>query len=179
MSPIEPVQVLSAETIYHGSLIDLKREKVRLPNGKEAAREVVVHPEVVVMIPVLDDGRLVMIRQYRDAIRRETLEVPAGGIDAGETPEQAARREMKEETGYAVGSLQPVLSFYSSPGFTTEYMHLFICGGLQPGTPTEENDQIEVVPLALDEAMQKMWDGEIADGKTLLSLALYRLRSDQ
>lgn len=174
---IERVQILSQETIYHGSLIDLKKEQVRLPNGKETTREVVVHPQVVVILPVLDDGRLVMIRQYRDAIRKETLEIPAGGIDDGENPEQAVRREMKEETGYSVGSLEPIVSFYSSPGFTTEYMHLFICRDLQPGTPTEENDQIEVVPMALHDAMSEVWNGKVQDAKTILSLALYRLRS--
>ncbi|HZU13268.1 MAG TPA: NUDIX hydrolase [Chloroflexota bacterium] len=176
MSPIEPVQILSEETIYQGSLIDLKRERVRLPNGKETTREVVVHPQVVVMIPVLDDGRLLLIRQYRDAIRKETLEVPAGGIDDGETPEQAVRREMKEETGYSVGSLQAMTSFYSSPGFTTELMHLFLCQGLQPGTPTEPDDQIEPALLSLDEVMSRVWDGTIVDAKTILSLALYRLQ---
>lgn len=177
MSDIPPEETIGSETVYRGKLIDLRKDIVRLPNGKEAIREVVVHPEVVAMVPVLDDGRLVLVRQYREAVRRTLLEVPAGGIDPGESAEQAARREMIEETGYRVGSLELMASFYSSPGFSTELMHLYLCTGLEAGKATEENDEIEVVLLSPEAAMDRVHGGEVADAKSVAALALYQLRS--
>lgn len=174
MSEIEPDQVLHSETVYQGALIDLRKDTVRLPNGKEAEREVVVHPEVVTMLPVLEDGRLVLVRQYREAVGQVLLEVPAGGIDDGECPEQAVRREMKEETGFDVGSLEHLATFYSSPGFTTEKMHLYRLRDLTPGKATEENDQIEVVLMSPDDAWKAVSSGEMADAKSILALALHR-----
>jgi ADP-ribose pyrophosphatase len=149
-------------------------DTVRLPNGKRAEREVVVHPEVVAMLPVLEDGRLVLVRQYREAVGEVLLEVPAGGIDGGETPEEAARREMKEETGYAVGSMELLSTFYSSPGFCTEKMYLYGLHDLTPGKATEENDQIEVVLMTPEEAWDAVERGEVADAKSILALALHR-----
>jgi ADP-ribose pyrophosphatase len=174
VSEIQPEEVLHSTTAFHGALIDLRVDTVRLPNGKETKREVVIHPEVVAMLPVLEDGRLVLVRQYREAVARTLLEVPAGGIDGDETPEAAARREMKEETGYDVGSMDLLATFYSSPGFTTEKMHLFLLHDLTPGTPTEENDQIEVVPMTPEDAWEAVSRGEMADAKSILALALYR-----
>lgn len=176
MSEIQPDELLQREKVYQGKLIDLRKDTVRLPNGKEAEREVVVHPEVVAMLPVLGDGRIVLVRQYREAVGQILLEIPAGGIDEGETPEQAVRREMKEETGYDVGSMEHLASFYSSPGFTTEKMHLYRLRDLTPGTATEENDQIEVVLMPPDGAWDAVSRGEIADAKSILALALHRGR---
>ncbi len=175
MPEIQPEPVLRRETVYKGSLIEVRKETVQLANGKPAEREVVVHPEVVAMIPVLDDGRLIFVRQYRVAVDRVLLEIPAGGIESGETPEEAARREMIEETGYRVGQARHLYTFYTSPGFTTECMHLLLCTGMRPGTPTEERDQIEVVPLTLAEALQRIGD-DIADAKTILAVLYYARR---
>lgn len=179
MADIQVEEILQSETVYEGKLIDLRKDTVRLPNGKTAAREVVVHPEVIAVLPVLGDGRLVLVRQYREAVGRVLLEVPAGGIDGDETPEEAVRREMVEETGYHVGSMEQITSFYTSPGFTTELMHLFVARDLQPGTPTEENDEIEVVLLSLEEAMEQVTGGQMADAKSILALALYQLQQER
>lgn len=176
MSEIQPEDVLHRETAFHGKLIDLRVDTVRLPNGKETEREVVVHPEVVAMLPVLEDGRLVLVRQYREAVGRILLEAPAGGIDGDETPEEAVRREMKEETGYAVGSMELLSTFYTSPGFTTEKMYLYRLRDLTPGEATEENDQLEVVLMTPEEAWQAVQRGEMADAKSILALALHRDR---
>src|SRR5205085_1844640 len=127
-----------------------------------------VHAEVIAVLPVLDDGHLVMVRQFRKAAERVLLELPAGGIDQGESAEDAVRREMEEETGYRIGSLRHLASFFTSPGFTTELMHLYEATDLQPGEPTEETDQIEVVPLRAEEALQRLGSGELADAKTIL-----------
>jgi ADP-ribose pyrophosphatase len=179
MADIQPEERLRSETVYQGKLVDLRKDTVRLPNGKTAMREVVVHPEVIVVLPILDDGRLVLVRQYREAVGKIMLEIPAGGIDDGESPEDAVRREMAEETGYRVGSLEHVTSFYSSPGFTTELMHFYLATGLEPGQPTEDTDQIQVVLLSYEEAMDRMRNGEVPDAKSVAALALYGLRERQ
>jgi len=176
MPDIEPEPTLSSETVFSGNLIDVQKVTVRLPNGKTTTREIVVHPEVIAVVPVLDDGRLVLVRQYRKPAERILLEVPAGGVDSGENAEEAVRREMLEETGYRVGSTELLTSFYTSPGYTTELMHLFLASNLEAGQPTEETDQIEVVPLTLDEAFRRIETGEMADAKSILALLMYARR---
>lgn len=170
MANLQPEETLESETAFSGKLIDVRRDTVRLPNGRTATREIVEHPEVVAILPLLDDGRIVMVRQYRKAVDRILLEVPAGGIDGEESPEDAVRREMKEETGYAVGEMERLTAFYTSPGFTTEYMYLYRAGRLTPGEPTEENDELEVLHVSIDEARRRARDGEIVDAKTLLAV---------
>lgn len=170
MAQIEPEPTLSSETAFSGRLIDVRKDTVRLPNGKTAVREIVVHPEVVGILPITDDGRVVMVRQFRKAAEQVLLEVPAGGIDQGETPEEAVRREMVEETGYRVGSVQRLAAFFTSPGFATEFMHLYAARDLQAGEPTEEIDQIEVVHLTRQEALERLRAGDIHDAKTIIAL---------
>lgn len=170
---IEPEPTIASEIVFQGNLIQVRKDTVRLPNGKTTDREIVVHSEVIAVLPVLDDGRIVFVRQFRKAAESVLLEIPAGGIDGDESPEEACRREMKEETGYGVDSLQHLATFYTSPGFTTEKMHLYRATGLTPGEPTEETDQIEVVLLSPEEAQEHAQRGEMADAKTLLALALH------
>jgi len=114
-----------------------------------------------------------MVRQYRKAVDRVLLEVPAGGIDRGETPEDAVRREMIEETGYRVGAMRHVTSFYSSPGITTELLHLYKVTQLTRGTATEESDQLEVILVTLEEALGRIQRETAWDAKTLLTLLWY------
>jgi ADP-ribose pyrophosphatase len=176
MPAIEPEPTLSSETVFSGNLIDVRKVTVRLPNGRTTIREIVVHPEVIAVVPVLDDGQVVLVRQYRKPAERVLLEVPAGGVDSGESAEEAVRREMVEETGYRVGSAELLVSFYTSPGYSTELMHLFLATDLEAGQPTEETDQIEVVPLSLDEAFRRIETGEMADAKSILALLMYARR---
>jgi ADP-ribose pyrophosphatase len=173
MSGIKSEPTVRSETVFAGNLLDVRKETVRLPRGETVDREIVVHPEVVAVLPVLDDGRLVLVRQYRKAVDRILLEVPAGGIEPGERPEEAVRREMVEETGYRVGACTALTSFYTSPGFTTEFMHLFKATGLAPGRATEEADQIEVQLYPLDRALEAVETGEISDAKSILALLLH------
>ena len=170
MTNIESEPTVRSETVFSGRLIEVRKVTVRLPNGTTTDREIVVHPEVIAVLPVLDDGRIVLVRQFRKAAERVLLEVPAGGVDDGETPEEAVRREMIEETGYRVGSVKKLSSFYTSPGFTTELMHLYEARNLEPGEATEETDQIDVVLLTPEEALQRVESDELADAKTMLAL---------
>ena len=151
---------------------------MRLSGDKTTTREIVVHPEVIAVLPILDDGRIVFVRQFRKAADRTLLEIPAGGIDDGETAEDAVRREMVEETGYRVGEVRHITSFFTSPGFTTELMHFFVATGLRAGEPTEETDEIELVLLSLEAALGRMNGGEMADAKTILGLLWYQADRD-
>jgi ADP-ribose pyrophosphatase len=170
MTNIESEPTVRNETVFSGKLIEVRKVTVQLPNGTTIDREIVVHPEVIAVLPLLDDGRIVLVRQFRKAAEKVLLEVPAGGVDAGESPEDAVRREMIEETGYRVGSVRKLSSFYTSPGFTTELMHLYEARDLQPGDATEETDQIEVVLLTPEEALERVESDDVADAKTLLAL---------
>jgi ADP-ribose pyrophosphatase len=170
VADIEREETISTTTVFEGKLITVKKVDVRLPEGRTTTREIVHHAETIAVLPLLDDGRIVMVRQYRKAAEAILLEVPAGGIDGDESPEDAVRREMIEETGYRVGSMRHLATFYTSPGFTTELMHLYQASDLQSGDPTEATDQIEVVLLTPDEARNRL-SGSHADAKTLLALS--------
>jgi len=123
---------------------------------------------------VLDDGRIVLIHNYRVAAAAELLEVPAGTLDPGEAPAACAARELTEETGYRAATLTPLLAFYSSPGMMTERMHLFLATGLTPGpTAHEAGEQIRVITLPLSEALAAIPAGRIVDGKTIVALLYY------
>lgn len=167
---IQPEETVRSKEVFRGKLITVRKDTVRLSGGKTTEREIVVHPDVVAILPVLDDGRIVLVRQFRKAAERVLLEAPAGGIDGDETPEEAVRREMVEETGYRVDSLELLYTFYTSPGFTTEKMYLYKATGLEPGEATEETDQIEVVCLTREEAEEAIRSGEIADAKSILAV---------
>ncbi len=171
MPKIVPEETLESRQAFSGRLIDVRVDSVKMADGRTARREVVEHPQVVAILPVLDDGRLVMVRQFRHAVGKILLEIPAGGIEKGETPEAAVGRELREETGYQAGKLEHLVSFYTSPGFTTEYMHLFRATELRPGTPEEAADEvIELLELSAREAWDHVRNGEVQDCKTLLAL---------
>src|ERR1700675_1941460 len=123
---IEPEIGLSIETVYDGRLIKVVKEKVRIANGNERSREIVIHPGAVAMVVVDGDGKLIMVRQYRRAPDRVLLEIPAGTRGKGEDAEACARREVQEETGYAAGRVERLGGFYSAPGFCTEFLDCYL-----------------------------------------------------
>ncbi len=136
--------------------------------------EVVVHPGAAVILPVLEDGRVLLIHNQRVAVGQEMLELPAGTLDDREAPAACAVRELAEETGYRAGSLRPLTSFFTSPGILTERIHAFLATELTPGpTAHEAGEQIRLAPCALADALQAIHDGRICDGKTILTLLYY------
>ena len=160
--------------IHSGRILDLVREEQRLPNGRVAWFEIVRHPGGAAVLPILADGRVVLIRQFRPAIGRSILEVPAGRLEPGEDPATCARRELQEETGHQAGRLVPLGSTLASAGFCDERIHLFAAFDLTETASSPEPDEcIEVVTFPLDEALAMVAVGRIDDAKTQLALLLY------
>lgn len=142
--------------------------------GTHHVFDIILHAGAAVILPVLDDGRVVLIHNYRVAVGEELLELPAGTLDDAEPPETCAARELAEETGYRAGRLEPLVSFFSTPGILTERMHTFVATELRPGpTARETGEQIDVRPMELDEALAAVRSGRITDGKTILALLYY------
>ncbi|GAG48053.1 unnamed protein product, partial [marine sediment metagenome] len=136
--------------------------------------DLLVHPGAAVVLPLLADGQVLLIRNYRFAVDQELLELPAGTLDPPEPPEECARRELAEETGYRAGKLEPLVSFYSTPGMCNEQMHAFVASELVLGeTELEPGERIENVPMEYAEALRAIGDGRITDGKTILTLLYY------
>jgi ADP-ribose pyrophosphatase len=153
------------------SKFQVARQSVALNDGTTSSRELVVHPGAVVIVPWVDADRLCLIRNYRWAIDRTLLELPAGTLSPGEDPEQTALRELAEETGYRAGRLEKLLEFYPSPGIMTEVMHLYSAEQLTPGDKELELDErIEPVVVTWDAALKMVDSGEIVDAKTLVGL---------
>jgi ADP-ribose pyrophosphatase len=166
-------ETLSSETVFEGRVIGLRVDAVRLPNGRSGVREVVEHDESVVIVPVTGDGEVLLVRQYRYPVGEAILEAPAGGVDAGETPHECARRELREETGYDAGTLQSLGWFWVSPGFCTEKMHAFLAADLthSPLEP-DEDEAIETVALPARQAVERARSGDLHDSKTIAALLM-------
>ena len=159
--------------IYRGRKVDLALQPVRLADGTMAEREVIVHNGAVALVPMVDADHVCLIRNFRYAVGKTLLELPAGTIDDGEGPDETAARELAEETGYRAGKITRVAEWWVSPGVINERMYLYLCEELTPGpTDHQPDEMMEPVVLGWDEAIGKMRDGEIEDAKTMLALLL-------
>lgn len=167
----EPME--ERRVIFRGRKIDLALQSIRLADGSTADREVVVHRGAVAMVPMVDRDHVCLIRNFRHAVGRTLLEIPAGTLDPGESPDETAGRELAEETGYRAGSITRIAEWYVSPGVMTERMYLYLCEDLRPGpTDHQPDERMESVVLAWDHAMAGVRDGQVDDAKTLLALLL-------
>ena len=168
-----PLQLLESEKIFKGAIFDVERDKLRDENGVEIIREIVRHPGGAGALPLFDDGRVALVKQYRHPARRELLEIPAGKIEAGESPEMCAAREVEQEIGFRPGRMEKLLEFYSTPGFCEERLHVYLATTLAPSSQALDHDEfIEVVYLPLTEAAMMAERGEIEDSKTIIGLLL-------
>ena len=144
-----------------------------MPSGNSATREIVEDSHAVCIVPVDEDGNVVLVRQYRKPAEEALLEVPAGGVEEGEVSEDAVLRELQEEIGYTAGKLQHLSSYWVAPGWATEFMHAYLATGLSASKlQSDEDENIEVVRLPFDEAVAMFKTGEINDGKTIAALLL-------
>jgi ADP-ribose pyrophosphatase len=154
-----------------GFRVEVSRERVTLPNGRELWLDIVHHPGAAAVVPITDDGEVVLIRQYRHAVGGTILEVPAGKLDRGEAPELCAARELAEEAGYRAGRLVALGRIWTTPGFTDEVIHLFAAFDLARVESRPEDDEvIEVMRIPLDDALELIWSGELRDAKSALAL---------
>jgi ADP-ribose pyrophosphatase len=161
--------------IYRGRKLDLALQSVVLADGSQAEREVVVHRGAVALVPMVDADHVCLVENQRYAVGKVLLEVPAGTIDPGETPEQTAERELGEETGYIAGRMVRVRDWFVSPGVFSERMYLFLCEDLRPGPTRHQLDEcLKPIIVRWDEALRMVYDGRVADAKTMLALLLCR-----
>ncbi len=178
--PATAAVVLQHEPRYRGRILDLDVDLVLEPGGVRGTREVVRQRGSVAALPVHDDGRVTLVRQYRYAVDAQVWELPAGRIETGETPELGAARELEEEVGLRPRFLEPLLSFWTTPGFCDEVLHLFRATALESVPPRPDADErIESTVFTLTELEAMIRRGEIREGKTLVALLLeLRRRSD-
>jgi len=167
---------LSSNILYSGSIITLRLDQVELPSGKTARREVAGHSPAVGLIPVLDNGNVLLVRQFRYAVGKELLEIPAGIVEKGEDTKEASLRELQEETGYTASSLEKIAEFYTSPGFSDELLIVYLATGLSESRLDPDDDEfIELVEVPPKKLIEMLRTGELSDGKTLSALSLYLL----
>ncbi|MDR1571295.1 MAG: NUDIX hydrolase [Clostridiales Family XIII bacterium] len=170
-------KTLESEMIYEGAIINLRHDRVTVKDGKSSWREIVEHNGGVAIAAVTDEGRMVVVKQYRKAAGRAMIEVPAGKTEPGECHRLTAERELREETGYSAGSLEYLTGFYSSIGYSTEFIHLYLATGLAPGeTDFDENEAIEVYEHTPDEILSMAESGLAADAKTIIAAQIVKLR---
>jgi ADP-ribose pyrophosphatase len=172
----ERAQILSSETAYQGKVFGVRRDRVIEPHGVEATREIVTHPGSVVVLPVFDDERILLIRQYRHVAGRALWELVAGRKDEGEDFFTGARRELQEETGYTAKKLTQIMDVFPSPGFVAENMVIFVAEGLTKGRARPEDDE-KITPriLTLRQALAWIRRGRIRDAKTVAGILFYAM----
>ena len=162
---------ISSEQKFSGRLIDLYLDQVELPNGEMTTREWIDHPGAVCLIPILPDGKICLIRQFRYGPGEEFIEIPAGKLDAGEAPLDCAYRELEEETGYRTNKLTFLTNIYPAIGFSNEKMWMYLAEDLVASTNNLDKDEfLELLPTPLDEALEWVWSGKITDVKTIIGI---------
>lgn len=171
-------ETVSSQVRYEG-FSDIVVDTVRAPDGSTVEREIVLHDDAVAIVPVLPDGRILLLKQYRQPLRGHLLEIPAGKMDvAGESPEEVARRELAEETGHAADDLRWLTTFHNSAGWTTERTHVFLGTGLRQVDAPDgfvaraEEAAMELVPFLVDDLLDAVHAGQITDGKTVVGALL-------
>ena len=163
----------NSETVYLGKAFDVRRDQVLLPDGKQTSFDVVVHPGAVTLIPVDSAGRILFVRQFRYAVGEELLELPAGTLDEGEEPQTCAHREIREETGMSAGKLEKIGEFFLVPGYSTEFMYIYLATDLKPDPlPGDEDEFITVEAVEQQKIPDLISRGILRDAKSLSALFL-------
>ncbi|MGZ4161158.1 MAG: NUDIX domain-containing protein [Neobacillus sp.] len=172
-------KTLKSEEIFSGKVISLHLQDVELPNGKHSKREIIKHPGAVAILAITDDKKIVMVEQYRKALERTIVEIPAGKLEKDEEPVLCARRELEEETGYECANLEWLTSFYTSPGFADEIVHVFLAKGLtkkENSAPLDEDEFVNLEELTLEESLRYIKEQKIYDAKTIFAVQYLQLQ---
>ncbi|MCS7261411.1 MAG: NUDIX hydrolase [Anaerolineae bacterium] len=171
-----PEKVIKSQPIYDGRIVRFRVDTIELPDGRTTIREIVNTPGAVTILPLTEDRRVRMVRQYRSAVGEYLLELPAGTLRPGEPPEEAAVRELAEETGDRAARWRYLTSFYTMPGVCNEIIHLFLATELVSGSTNHDLDEsIEVVTLPIEQAWEMIRTGQIRDAKTIVGLLMARI----
>jgi len=166
---------IASRQIFSGDIVSLYYDKVKLPNGRIVTREKITHPGAVGIVPVTGDNKIILVKQYRYPIEEVTIEIPAGKLDKGELPSTCAQRELKEEVGAVGGKLILLSSFYTTPGFCNEVLHLYLVMDFKRTANSLDDDEfLEIIEPGLEEAMIWIRDGLIKDSKTIIGVLMAR-----
>jgi ADP-ribose pyrophosphatase len=166
-------KTISSEMIYKGAILNLRKDTVEVVGNRISHREIIEHNGGVTIAAVTDDNKMVLVKQFRKAVEKVILEVPAGKRDGDEEYLETAKRELKEETGYTAKNIKMLTKFYSSVGYSEELIYAYLCTGLTPGeTDFDDNEAIDVVEYDIDELYKMIMNGEIADAKTIVTVLM-------
>lgn len=166
-------KTMKSDKLYEGKLLNLRIDTVELPDKKYSKREIIEHPGAVAILAITDDNSLVLVEQYRKAVERSLLELPAGKLELNEEPGETATRELKEETGIVAEKMDYLMEFYSSPGFTDEKIYLFIAKNLKQEDPEPDSGEfIKTQKIHIEELVKMVSRGEILDSKTIIGIQL-------
>lgn len=164
-------KTIKTEEIFQGRIIKVRVDEVSLPDGSRSTREIVEHSGAVAILAVDDENNVWMVEQYRKAVERVLLEIPAGTLEDNEDPLECARRELAEETGFRADKWDKVLNYYSAPGFCNEQLHIFLARDLTPGETNPDADEfLRVKKVPLKEAYDLIFAGQIQDGKSIIAI---------
>ena len=168
-------KLIQSKTSFQGKVFDVRHDRVRLPNGQFTTLDIIAHPPAVVLLPVDNTNLIWFVRQYRHAAERLILELPAGVIEPDETPEDCALREIREEIGMSANQIQKIGEFFLAPGYSSEYLYIFLATGLEPDPlPGDDDEFISVEKISIDMALTMAEEGRINDAKSLATLLLAR-----
>ena len=173
---LKPEKRLATQQIYQGRAVNIRVDTVEKASGAKTTREVVEHSDCIAVVALDEHGDILLVRQFRHAVDRFLLEVPAGGIDTGEEPADSVRRELQEEIGYFPHKIDRLGGFYATPGYGTEYLHCFVATDLMPARlVAEDTDDIELVRVSPEQIPRLITSGEICDAKSIAALLIFLL----
>lgn len=175
---MEEIRRLSRELIAHGAIIDYYQDTMQIPNGNVVKWDFIKHNGAAAVVPVDGEGRLIMVRQYRNALERYTLEIPAGGLQTPDEPtKDAAARELEEETGYKAGQIELLITIRTTVAFCNEKIDIYLARNLTAGRQhLDEDEYVQVKACTVDELTEKIYSGEIQDSKTVAAILAYKDR---
>lgn len=171
---------IKEELVYEGKIISVYKDYIELSNGNKVVWDLVKHKGAAAIIPVREDGKIILVRQYRNALEEMTLEIPAGGLEPGEEPIECATRELEEETGFFSTEVEHLIDTISAVGFCNERVYIYYATGLQASKQNlDENEYVELEAYSMEELVRMIDDGAIQDGKTIAGILAYKVKFNQ